>query len=74
MNKSDKEQNSKDPCKRYACKLQYCLEKNNYREEKCLMVVDELKHCCYATYNESSSAHISPTCSGFMSSDKGKKK
>jgi hypothetical protein len=35
-----------DPCKANACKIQACLKDNNYIEEKCLDVLEEMRQCC----------------------------
>ncbi|XP_013118175.1 cx9C motif-containing protein 4 [Stomoxys calcitrans] len=36
----------KDPCKANACKIQACLKENNYQEEKCLEVLEQMRLCC----------------------------
>jgi hypothetical protein len=60
----------RDPCKRFACSLQDCLQKFNYNENKCADVIDKLRLCCLDNYGAGSiSKHnnvISPTCSGFV--------
>jgi len=35
-----------DPCKKNACNIQSCLAENNYKEEKCLDVLEEMRQCC----------------------------
>jgi hypothetical protein len=35
-----------DPCKKFACAIQSCLEKNNYQEEKCKKQLENLLDCC----------------------------
>ncbi|KAH3821910.1 hypothetical protein DPMN_123678 [Dreissena polymorpha] len=56
---------STDPCQKYACKIQTCLQAMNYQEDKCELVIDSLVECCEkygARYN---------CCSGFL---KGQRK
>lgn len=36
----------KDPCKKWACAIQDCLQLNNFQEEKCQAVIDALYECC----------------------------
>lgn len=36
----------KDPCKRYACDIQKCLQGNNYNEDACTVAIDRLTSCC----------------------------
>jgi len=50
----------KDPCQRYACKLQDCLEANNYQESRCGHVIQEILTCC------SRHRELSVVCSGFL--------
>lgn len=57
--------NKKDPCKKYACDLQFCLSRNNYNQDKCQDIINILKECCLRTYNPSD-RDLSPTCSGFI--------
>lgn len=33
-------------CKEKACKIQYCLQANNYQESACQAEIAELKACC----------------------------
>ena len=35
-----------DPCQRYACRIQDCLQKNNYQESKCVKFIRDLEECC----------------------------
>ena len=35
-----------DPCQRYACRIQDCLQKNNYQESKCVKFIKDLEECC----------------------------
>ena len=37
---------SKDPCLKYACKIQVCLEKNKYQESKCQFEINNILKCC----------------------------
>lgn len=69
MNSEPKKSNeTKDPCKKYACELQYCLQANNYNQVRCESIVNKLKQCCQSTYTASSSSRlvVSDTCSGFV--------
>jgi hypothetical protein len=50
----------RDPCQRYACKLQDCLEKNGYQENKCQHVIKEIYKCCHRH------REMSIVCSGFL--------
>ncbi|XP_061391423.1 cx9C motif-containing protein 4 [Musca vetustissima] len=36
----------KDPCKANACRIQACLKENNYQEEKCKEVLEQMRICC----------------------------
>ncbi|PVI03531.1 DUF1903-domain-containing protein [Periconia macrospinosa] len=38
------------PCHSKACAIQTCLQKHNYKEEKCRKEVDALYDCCNAFY------------------------
>ena len=71
---------SQDPCKKYACELQYCLQANNYTESKCDQVISKLIKCCQDFYlqqdnNKTSPSpplpnlHVSEHCSGFIQLD-----
>lgn len=60
-----------DPCKKFACEWQYCLQKNNYKEEKCAHLIEKLKECCRQNYTtdgkrRSEELNVSSTCSGFV--------
>lgn len=50
----------KDPCKKYACEIQKCLEESSYQEEKCDNAIKRMLSCCYKWREESL------CCSGFM--------
>ena len=69
MSNCVKQSEKQDPCKKYACEFQYCLQKHNYLEEKCVDVLNRIKKCCEENYDmrsSNSNAEISATCSGFM--------
>jgi len=36
----------KDPCLRYACDIQKCLQGNNYNENACTVTIERLSKCC----------------------------
>ncbi|XP_072837619.2 cx9C motif-containing protein 4 isoform X1 [Pogona vitticeps] len=57
----------KDPCQKYACEIQKCLQANKYIESKCEAVFQEMRRCC-ARYPKG----ISVVCSGFESEAKEK--
>ena len=42
-----------DPCQKFACELQVCLQKNNYQESKCQEAIKRLVKCCQAWKEES---------------------
>jgi len=44
---------SKDPCKKFACRIQSCLEKNKFQENKCLEELEDMRQCCLKWYKES---------------------
>lgn len=50
----------RDPCQKYACNLQDCLQKNNYQESKCQYVINDILKCC----NRQRERSI--VCSGFL--------
>ncbi|KAF2198273.1 DUF1903-domain-containing protein [Delitschia confertaspora ATCC 74209] len=50
------------PCHPRACKIQDCLVKNNYNEEKCRKEVDALYECCNAFYKEEGDAASTVSC------------
>jgi len=35
-----------DPCQKYACKIQDCLQANNWQENKCQTAIENLRKCC----------------------------
>ena len=42
-----------DPCQKFACELQVCLQKNNYQESKCQEAIKRLVKCCQTWKEES---------------------
>uniref|UniRef100_A0A336N2Y4 CSON009328 protein n=1 Tax=Culicoides sonorensis TaxID=179676 RepID=A0A336N2Y4_CULSO len=36
----------KDPCKVFACRIQDCLDKNHYIEDRCLDALEDMRQCC----------------------------
>ncbi|KRF97477.1 cx9C motif-containing protein 4 [Drosophila tropicalis] len=44
---------SKDPCKVNACRIQKCLNENNYQEDKCVEVLEAMRQCCLKWHKES---------------------
>lgn len=58
--------NNKDPCKKIACELQYCLQANNYNQIKCESIVQKLVDCCQLNYSNNNKLNVSDTCSGFL--------
>ncbi|XP_060652081.1 cx9C motif-containing protein 4 [Drosophila nasuta] len=43
----------KDPCKPYACRIQACLSENNYQEDRCVEVLEQMRVCCLKWHKES---------------------
>ncbi|KAH8384639.1 hypothetical protein KR093_003769 [Drosophila rubida] len=43
----------KDPCKPYACRIQACLSENNYQEDRCVEVLEQMRICCLKWHAES---------------------
>lgn len=43
----------KDPCKRFACKIQDCLSANDYQVSACKEVFEEMRQCCIKWKQES---------------------
>ncbi|KAF0437092.1 mature T-cell proliferation 1 neighbor protein-like protein [Gigaspora margarita] len=52
------------PCHREACAIQECLQKNNYQEERCKDVINQLFKCCETLFK---SGGESASCSKKMS-------
>ncbi len=70
MNETNRNE-KKDPCLKFACKLQYCLQNSGYVEEKCSSIVNELIKCCQENYSSFHNDNlnvkeVSATCSGFI--------
>jgi hypothetical protein len=36
----------KEPCKKYACAIQDCLNKNKFNQEKCEDAIEAMRECC----------------------------
>ncbi|KAL6942537.1 hypothetical protein ACO0QE_003715 [Hanseniaspora vineae] len=41
-----------EPCLKQACKIQDCLQKNSYSEDKCKKHIKKLYACCLGYYTE----------------------
>ena len=59
------EQPKRDPCLKFACEMQKCLQNSSYNESKCANVLLKIKKCCDDNYGSGSRRILSPTCSGF---------
>lgn len=35
-----------DPCKKFACEIQKCLNENNYQEIRCTKAFEVMRQCC----------------------------
>nr|XP_038953321.1 cx9C motif-containing protein 4 isoform X1 [Rattus norvegicus] len=57
----------KDPCQKYACELQKCLQANNYSESRCQAALQELPRCC-ARFPKG----VSPVCAGWEKEEEEK--
>ena len=44
---------ARDPCQKYACEVQVCLQRNNYQENKCQETIKNLVKCCQLWGEES---------------------
>ena len=42
-----------EACKRQACAIQTCLNKNDYSYDNCTMEINDLKRCCERNGNKS---------------------
>lgn len=51
---------SDDPCQKFACKLQDCLEAKGYDERQCQKAIEALKNCCLKFREKSETV-----CDGF---------
>ncbi len=65
-------QEERDPCLKFACEMQKCLQNADYNETKCISVLMKLKKCCHNYYGYGTSRVMSPTCSGFIQTKNGK--
>ncbi len=66
MNRKEEEKEV-DPCKKFACELQYCLQRSGYIEANCTAVIIKLQKCCQTNYShQGRSSKVSDTCSGFV--------
>jgi hypothetical protein len=52
-----------DPCHPLACKLQQCLNRNSFDENKCQDVIREIHVCCKKV------GYRTVTCEGFLRKD-----
>jgi len=50
----------RDPCKKFACEIQHCLQAHQYRESSCQSQLDQMIQCCTRWIGKSVS------CSGFV--------
>lgn len=41
-----------NPCKPFACNIQACIQRNQFNQERCEHLVDQLYQCCQAFYAE----------------------
>ena len=57
---SSKKRRNKEPCKKYACLIQRCLEVNNYDAKSCSDSIDALRRCCEGI------RHNSTHCSTYL--------
>ncbi|WFD03207.1 hypothetical protein MOBT1_001896 [Malassezia obtusa] len=39
-----------EPCKRLACAIQTCIQRNQFQQERCNSVVRDLHRCCADFY------------------------
>ncbi|XP_076177277.1 cx9C motif-containing protein 4-like isoform X1 [Ptiloglossa arizonensis] len=53
-----------DPCKKFACKLQQCLNDNIYQPSRCESVLEEIRRCCIVHKS------VSKVCEGIDTSKK----
>ncbi|KAF2435080.1 DUF1903-domain-containing protein [Tothia fuscella] len=50
------------PCHPRACAIQDCLQKSNYKEERCQKEVDALYECCNAFYQKNGDDASTVSC------------
>ena len=43
--KQNVQQNKKDPCLKFACRLQTCLDRKGYDDQKCLKEIGDIREC-----------------------------
>ena len=61
MDRSQKQNsNRKDPCLKYACRLQTCLDRKGYDDQKCLNEIQDIRECCEYSWRDST------VCEGFL--------
>lgn len=61
INSMAKDSKEKDVCHPLACRLQRCLDKNNFDDQKCLKEIDAIKDCCRSHWRDSFTC-----CEGFL--------
>ncbi|KAJ4505239.1 Cx9C motif-containing protein 4, mitochondrial [Exophiala dermatitidis] len=49
-------------CMAYRCAIQDCLQKNNYKEEKCQTAIDALYECCNEFYKRQGDEATTASC------------
>lgn len=57
------------PCKKEACLIQTCLKDNDYQQDKCEDIINQMIKCCFSTPDASGLIH----CSGFLKKPKQQK-
>ncbi|EMD01082.1 hypothetical protein BAUCODRAFT_29470 [Baudoinia panamericana UAMH 10762] len=50
------------PCHPRACAIQDCIQKNNYKEEKCQQQIDALYECCNLFYQRNGDQASTVSC------------
>ena len=58
--KQNVQQNKKDPCLKFACRLQTCLDRKGYDDQKCLKEIGDIRECCESYWRDSI------VCEGFL--------
>ncbi|CAK3961844.1 DUF1903-domain-containing [Lecanosticta acicola] len=53
---------SEPPCHPQACAIQDCIQKNNYKEEKCQKQIDALYACCNLFYQQNGDDASTVSC------------
>lgn len=54
-----------EACKKFACAIQDCIQKNNYDESKCQKQIDQLYTCCKLFYSKKGKLAHSVCCPKF---------